>query len=107
MNNVAAYFMVAVSLSLVLLLGCVFGFKLKSYHEKGSPFECGFDPSGVSRVTFCMKFFMISIIFLVFDVEVTLVFPMIYSMYQVLSFLLILMIGLVYEWAYGGLQWMV
>ena len=104
MNNVAAYFVVAVTLSLVLLLGCLFGFKLKSNHEKGSPFECGFDPAGVSRVTFCMKFFIISIIFLVFDVEVTLVFPIIYRIYQVLSFLLILMIGLIYEWAYGGLQ---
>nr|AKS04365.1 NADH dehydrogenase subunit 3 [Parasagitta elegans] len=107
MNSLIGYAVVSLSVTLLLLLGTVLSFKLKREHEKGSPFECGFDPSGVSRVPFCMKFFLISIIFLVFDVEVSLVFPMIYSLYQVLSFLLVLLGGLVYEWSYGGLQWMV
>lgn len=107
MNNVFAYASIALTLSLLLLLGAILSFKLKGCHEKGSPFECGFDPTGVSRLPFCMKFFLISIIFLVFDVEVSLVFPIIYSIYQVLSFLFILVRGLVYEWGYGGLQWMV
>ena len=107
MNSVFGYAGVTLLLTLILLLGSVLRFKIKSGHEKGSPFECGFDPTGVCRVPFCMKFFLISIIFLVFDVEVSLVFPIIFSIYQVLSFLLILLRGLVYEWVYGGLQWMV
>nr|AKS04396.1 NADH dehydrogenase subunit 3 [Parasagitta elegans] len=107
MNSVIAYAIVTLAVTLLLLLGASLSFKMKLTHEKGSPFECGFDPSGVSRVPFCMKFFLISIVFLVFDVEISLIFPMIYSLYQVMSFLMILLGGLCYEWAYGGLQWMV
>nr|AKS04236.1 NADH dehydrogenase subunit 3 [Parasagitta elegans] len=107
MNSLIGYAAVSLTVTLLLLCGSVMGFKLKRCHEKGSPFECGFDPSGVSRVPFCMKFFLISIIFLVFDVEISLVFPMIYSLYQVISFMMVLLGGLLYEWSYGGLQWMV
>lgn len=107
MNNMFMYTAFAVTLSLVILLGMSIGFKVKSRLEKGSPFECGFDPSGVRRVTFCIKFFLVRIIFLVFDVEVSLVFPIIYRQYQVLSFMLILLCGLLYEWRFGGLQWIV
>lgn len=91
------YTTLVITLALVILLRVSIGFKVKSRQEKGSPFECGFDPSGVCRVSFCIKFFLISIIFLVFDVEVSLVFPIIYSQYQVLSFMLILLGGLLYE----------
>ena len=72
--------------------------------EKGSPFECGFDPAGISRLPFCMKFFLVSIIFLVFDVEVTLILPLLYARAQVTSFIAVLVIGVIYEWRYGGLQ---
>lgn len=107
MNRVFAYALVSLLVTFVLLLGIILGFKMKRSHEKRSPFECGFDASGVCRVPFCIKFFLISIIFLVFDVEISLVFPIIYSLYQVISFLLVLLRGLLYEWTYGGLQWMV
>lgn len=107
MTSIYVYTTFAVTLSLVMLLCITISYKVKSRQEKGSPFECGFDPSGVRRVTFCIKFFLVRIIFLVFDVEVSLVFPIIYSQYQVLSFLLILLCGLLYEWRFGGLQWIV
>nr|AKS04375.1 NADH dehydrogenase subunit 3 [Parasagitta elegans] len=107
MNMVYLYAGVVCLVTSLLLLGMVVSFSKKSTQAKGSPFECGFDASGISRVPFCMKFFLVSIIFLVFDVEVSLIFPMIYSNYQVFSFLLILLMGLLYEWVYGGLRWMV
>lgn len=107
MNRILTYAIMIIVLTLLLLIGGLLGFKLKNSQEKSSPFECGFDPRGVCRVPFCIKFFLVSIIFLVFDVEVSLVFPMIYRLYQVLSFLLVLVGGLIYEWRYGGLQWMV
>nr|AKS04353.1 NADH dehydrogenase subunit 3 [Parasagitta elegans]AKS04384.1 NADH dehydrogenase subunit 3 [Parasagitta elegans] len=107
MISLLVYGVVTTMVAIVLMSGILLSYKLKRSHEKGSPFECGFDASGVCRVPFCMKFFLVCIIFLVFDVEVSLVFPMIYSMYQVLSFLMILLGGLVFEWAYGGLNWMV
>ena len=72
--------------------------------EKASPFECGFDPSGITRLPFCIKFFMVSVIFLVFDIEVALILPMVFSGLTVITFLGILILGAMYEWAYGGLD---
>ena len=54
---------------------------------------------------FCMKFFLIAIIFIVFDVEVAFIIPGLSCFALVFSFVLILLLGLVYEYAYGGLDW--
>ena len=72
--------------------------------EKASPFECGFDPSGLTRLSFCMKFFMVSVIFLVFDVEIALIVPILFSSAIVLTFIGFLAFGAAYEWLYGGLD---
>lgn len=74
--------------------------------EKSRPFECGFDPTA-PRVQFCIKFFLVCIIFLIFDVEVTLVIPLPFSQTFLILFIVILVLGLVYEWYYGGLEWIV
>ena len=87
-----------------LLAASVVTFKSGGDKEKGSPFECGFDPSGIRRLPFCIKFFLVRIIFLVFDVEVTLILPLVYANAQVTSFLGVLVAGLLYEWRYGGLH---
>nr|AXS66546.1 NADH dehydrogenase subunit 3 [Bostrichoidea sp. 6 KM-2017] len=82
--------------------------------EKASPFECGFDPKSSSRMPFSIHFFLIAIIFLVFDVEITLIFPMIISlnmsnilMYNLIfsTFLIILLIGTYHEMNQGMLNW--
>nr|APX39920.1 NADH dehydrogenase subunit 3 [Hydrothassa fairmairei] len=82
--------------------------------EKSSPFECGFDPKSSARLPFSLQFFLIAVIFLIFDVEITLLLPMIlmfkfanifyYSMIF-LFFLFILLIGLYHEWNQGALDW--
>ena len=87
-----------------LLAAAVVTYKAGGDKEKGSPFECGFDPSGIRRLPFCMKFFLVRIIFLVFDVEVTLILPLIYANARVTTFLAMLLGGLLYEWSYGGLH---
>nr|ADO60596.1 NADH dehydrogenase subunit 3 [Boros schneideri] len=82
--------------------------------EKSSPFECGFDPKSSSRLPFSLHFFLIAVIFLIFDVEITLLFPLIISMkfsnmmfyfYTLMLFIIILLIGLFHEWKQGALNW--
>nr|YP_009555377.1 NADH dehydrogenase subunit 3 [Triodia sylvina]AZU95914.1 NADH dehydrogenase subunit 3 [Triodia sylvina] len=88
----------------------------KSYmdREKNSPFECGFDPKTLSRIPFSLHFFLITVIFLIFDVEIALIFPMIITMninnliiwYKVIYFfILILILGLYHEWNQNMLNW--
>nr|QOL00601.1 NADH dehydrogenase subunit 3 [Gryllotalpa sp. YH-2020] len=82
--------------------------------EKNSPFECGFDPKSSARLPFSMRFFLIAVIFLIFDVEITLLLPSImvsqtsnlwmYSL-TLISFILILIFGLLHEWNQGALEW--
>nr|AMW67819.1 NADH dehydrogenase subunit 3 [Nallachius americanus] len=89
----------------------------KSFHdrEKNSPFECGFDPLNSARLPFSIQFFLVALIFLIFDVEIALLFPLIFSMkYSNLAiwtftsgmFILILLLGLYHEWKQGALMWM-
>ena len=81
--------------------------------EKVSVYECGFDPFGSSRVPFSVKFFLVGILFLIFDLEISFLFPwsVIYSQiglfgfWTMYLFLIILTIGLIYEWVKGGLEW--
>lgn len=96
-TRIALYTFLAAAIRLLLLAGVVATFKIQVDASKASPFECGFDPMAVSRLPFCMKFFLVGIIFLVFDVEVTLLLPSIYSRYQLLSLVLVLTVGTVYE----------
>nr|YP_009000418.1 NADH dehydrogenase subunit 3 [Argas lagenoplastis]AHF21606.1 NADH dehydrogenase subunit 3 [Argas lagenoplastis] len=88
--------------------------KTKSMKEKFSPFECGFDPFSASRLPFSLRFFMITIIFLIFDIEIVILlplpiissipnwnFPVIY-----ISIILIILFGLLYEWKKGMIEWL-
>nr|YP_009753996.1 NADH dehydrogenase subunit 3 [Cheirotonus gestroi]QIT06605.1 NADH dehydrogenase subunit 3 [Cheirotonus gestroi] len=82
--------------------------------EKSSPFECGFDPKSSPRIPFSLHFFLIAVIFLIFDVEITLLIPLILVMkisnminYWIISifFIIILLLGLYHEWNQGALNW--
>lgn len=81
--------------------------------EKRSPFECGFDPFKLARFPFSLHFFLLTVIFLVFDVEIVLLFPLpfflISSNIKVLTviifFIVILIYGLFHEWNEGSLNW--
>nr|YP_010610694.1 NADH dehydrogenase subunit 3 [Opisthoteuthis massyae]WAP91462.1 NADH dehydrogenase subunit 3 [Opisthoteuthis massyae]WAP91488.1 NADH dehydrogenase subunit 3 [Opisthoteuthis massyae] len=83
--------------------------------EKSSPFECGFDTSSNTRSPFSMRFFLLAVIFLVFDIEIILLIPISINMInspstdQVSStmiFLMILLFGLIHEWNQGSLNWL-
>nr|YP_009499438.1 NADH dehydrogenase subunit 3 [Ocinara albicollis]AWT58482.1 NADH dehydrogenase subunit 3 [Ocinara albicollis] len=82
--------------------------------EKCSPFECGFDPKSFARIPFSLHFFLITVIFLIFDVEIALIFPII-KLFKMTNmfiwmktsffFILILLIGLYHEWNQSMLNW--
>nr|YP_006883701.1 NADH dehydrogenase subunit 3 [Trichiurus lepturus nanhaiensis]AFR90201.1 NADH dehydrogenase subunit 3 [Trichiurus lepturus nanhaiensis]UNZ13120.1 NADH dehydrogenase subunit 3 [Trichiurus lepturus nanhaiensis] len=83
-------------------------------HEKTSPYECGFDPLGSARLPFSLRFFLIAILFLLFDLEIALLLPLPWGdqlPYPLTTFmwasvvLILLTLGLVYEWLQGGLEW--
>ena len=91
-------YIVGNSIICLFVLGMtIISYKSTFNKEKSRPFERGFDPSGSSRLRFCMKFFLVGVIFLIFDVEVSLIMPLPYSRTFVLLFLFLLVIGLVYE----------
>nr|YP_008994045.1 NADH dehydrogenase subunit 3 [Cheirotonus jansoni]AGG19632.1 NADH dehydrogenase subunit 3 [Cheirotonus jansoni] len=82
--------------------------------EKSSPFECGFDPKSSPRIPFSLHFFLIAVIFLIFDVEITLLIPLVLMLkitnivnFGLISFvfLMILLLGLYHEWKQGALNW--
>nr|YP_009407063.1 NADH dehydrogenase subunit 3 [Stygiocaris stylifera]ASA39612.1 NADH dehydrogenase subunit 3 [Stygiocaris stylifera] len=98
----------------VMILSSILSKKTTMDREKNSPFECGFDPKGSARLPFSLRFFLIAVIFLIFDVEITLLLPMapIISMCHIYSwiftsafFLIILLLGLYHEWNQGALEW--
>nr|YP_009731823.1 NADH dehydrogenase subunit 3 [Macrophthalmus pacificus]QHR85461.1 NADH dehydrogenase subunit 3 [Macrophthalmus pacificus] len=98
----------------IMTLATILAKKTISDREKNSPYECGFDPKGSARLPFSLRFFLIAVIFLIFDVEITLILPVastlnltnIFSwMSTSLIFLLILLLGLYYEWSQGALEW--
>uniref|UniRef100_UPI00315DEA7A NADH dehydrogenase subunit 3 n=1 Tax=Porphyrio mantelli TaxID=54484 RepID=UPI00315DEA7A len=82
--------------------------------EKLSPYECGFDPLGSARLPFSIRFFLVAILFLLFDLEIALLLPLpwatqLQSPTTTLTWtsiiILLLALGLVYEWMQGGLEW--
>nr|AIM46300.1 NADH dehydrogenase subunit 3 [Pomatostomus superciliosus] len=109
-------FMIASSLTLSILLTAL-NFWLAQMNpdsEKLSPYECGFDPLGTARLPFSIRFFLVAILFLLFDLEIALLLPLPWAM-QLQSptmsltwasvLILLLTLGLVHEWAQGGLEW--
>nr|URX53986.1 NADH dehydrogenase subunit 3 [Epicalotermes sp. 1 AB-2022a] len=99
---------------IIMMLTSLLSKKNIEDREKSSPFECGFDPKSSARLPFSLRFFLIAVIFLIFDVEIALLLPMTIVLmtsnmksWLVISsiFLLILIAGLYHEWIQGSLEW--
>lgn len=111
--NMLSIFLVILFLGCVLiLLSLIIGPKLSDY-EKLSPYECGFAPFNDARFRFDIHFYLISILFLIFDLEIVFIFP--WSVYLqfvgffgfsvMIIFLFFLVIGFIFEWQVGALNW--
>ncbi len=81
--------------------------------EKNSPYECGFEPFEDSRMKFDVRFYLVAILFIIFDLEIAFLFPWaivldkigVVGLAAMGIFLLILVIGFIYEWKKGALEW--
>jgi NADH-quinone oxidoreductase subunit A len=81
--------------------------------EKLSAYECGFEPFDEARKTFDVHFYIVAILFIIFDLEIIFLFPWVYSVgklgilgfWIMILFLIILTIGFIYEWGRGALSW--
>ena len=107
------YFGISLGLSL-LLLGLSFVFSTqKADPEKLSAYECGFDPFDDARGRFDIRFYLVAILFIIFDLEVSYLFPWamvlkqlnLFGFWTMIVFLLILTVGFVYEGQKGALDW--
>jgi NADH-quinone oxidoreductase subunit A len=104
---------VALIIGLVLLaLGLALGSGSKTT-EKLSPYECGFEPFEDSRIRFDVRYYLVAILFIIFDLEIAFLFPWAVSLEAVGSFgilamgvfLAVLVVGFIYEWKKGALEW--
>ena len=98
----------------ILILGLSYIIKGKNYNwEKVSSYECGFQPFEDTRSRFDVKFYLVAILFIIFDLEIAYLFPWslcieelnIEGVISMLIFLFILTIGFVYEWKKNALDW--
>ena len=93
-------------------LSIIVGKKLP-YTEKNSTYECGFEPFDETRGKFEVKFYLVAILFIIFDLEIIFLFPWavafneigMYGFLSMIFFLFVLTLGFLYEWLKGALDW--
>ena len=106
---------------LFVALALSFGFIFLNYifspknpdPEKLSAYECGFEPFDDSRMEFYIRFYLVAILFIIFDLEIAFLFPWAISLgnigvlgfWSMMLFLFVLTIGFIYEWKKGALDW--
>jgi len=107
------YLILSLALSLIILgLSFVFSTQ-KADPEKVSAYECGFDPFDDARGRFDIRFYLVAILFIIFDLEVSYLFPWaialnkinLFGFWSMMIFLGILTLGFLYEWRKGALEW--
>ena len=114
-----AYFpvLIFILVGLVVGIGPLILGKILSPHnpsqEKNSPYECGFEAFEDARMKFDVRYYLIAILFILFDLEITFLFPWavvidqigLFGFFAMLVFLGILVVGFIYEWKKGALDW--
>ena len=111
--SIIIFLFVALTLSIgFIVLNYIFS-PSKPDPEKLSAYECGFEAFGDSRMEFDIRFYLVAILFIIFDLEIAFLFPWAISLgnigalgfWSMMIFLLLLTIGFIYEWKKGALDW--
>lgn len=110
---VLVFLVVGITVGVMMIM---LGFVLsphRPYSEKLSPYECGFETFGDARMKFDVRYYLVAILFIIFDLEIAFLFPWavvlkeigMFGYLAMVIFLGILVIGFIYEWKKGALEW--
>ena len=114
---VLIFLIIASGLAAIMLgLGSLLGrlsTRSKGDAEKLSPYECGFEPYEDARMRFDVRYYLVAILFIIFDLEIAFLFPWaaslkgigVFGFLSMVGFLGVLTVGFVYEWCKGALEW--
>jgi NADH-quinone oxidoreductase subunit A len=114
---IVIFFGIAAVLGVAFILAAVVIAPTAPDAEKNSAYECGFNAFDDARMKFDVRFYLVSILFIIFDLEVAFLFPwavslmklphpaQVFSFWSMVSFLTVLTVGFVYEWKKGALEW--
>ncbi len=110
---ILAFIIVAAGLGVVLLAIGLIVAPRRPDPEKLSPYECGFEPFGDARLKFDVRYYLVAILFIIFDLEIAFLFPWavvfdkigVVALVEMALFLLLLVVGFVYVWKKGALEW--
>nr|YP_001293704.1 NADH dehydrogenase subunit 3 [Dorosoma petenense]BAF64017.1 NADH dehydrogenase subunit 3 [Dorosoma petenense] len=114
MSLIMTILAIASLLSIILVIVSFWLPQMSPDSEKLSPYECGFDPRGSARLPFSLRFFLVAILFLLFDLEIALLLPLPWasqlsnpftSVLWAAAIIMLLTLGLIYEWTQGALEW--
>jgi NADH-quinone oxidoreductase subunit A len=104
---------IAVGMTIMILMASFMVARQRPDTEKLSPYECGFEPFEDTRSRFDVRYYLVAILFIIFDLEVAFLFPWavslgnigLFGFWSMMFFLAILTIGFIYEWKKGALEW--
>ena len=110
---VCVFFGIAVILALVVIILPRILATANPLKDKLKSYECGFDPFGDARGRFDIRFYLVAILFIIFDLEVTFLIPWaitlkqtgLFGFWSMMFFLFVLTVGFIYEWKKGALDW--
>ena len=110
---IAIFLVLAAVIAGAMLGGSLLAARQKPYAEKLSAYECGFEPFDDARRRFDVRFYLVAILFIIFDLEVAFLFPWaisladigVFGFLSMMGFLAVLTVGFIYEWNKGALEW--
>jgi NADH-quinone oxidoreductase subunit A len=110
---VILFLVLGIGLSLAFILGAAILAPSNPDPEKNSAYECGFEAFSDARMKFDVRFYLVAILFIIFDLEVAFLFPWavslgeigVFGFWSMVIFLAVLTIGFIYEWRRGALEW--
>ena len=111
--SIILFLIIALGLSIVFIAINYLASPKRPDPEKLSAYECGFEPFSDSRIEFDVRFYLVAILFIIFDLEIAFLFPWAISLgeigavgfWSMMFFIGVLTIGFIYEWKKGALDW--